>query len=229
MEPGYDAALARFFPPASGWNSFPPAECANEGVSVLVSQEVGTFMQLEHGVIEIVASKLVTSFFLIALEAGSFVLQTPLQSTQAYVQRIRDGLDGRTLNGELFLYRHTDSLDEISYRRSPLSTHSRTAAPTVPPAQRSAFRASRTRSSTMDSSSCCLAPISSTLCDETRDARFHHFIESLPGVDIRPQSILEPAGISSALKGFRRPRNHLDCAKRCPRFSSTPVLFPPAH
>ena|ERR1700728_1190554 len=48
-------------------------------------------------------------------------------------------------------------------------------------------------------------------------------------VDIRPQSILKPAGISSVLKGFRRPRNHLDWAKRCPRFSSTPVLFPPAH
>jgi len=72
-------------------------------------------------------------------------------------------------------------------------------------------------------------PSSSTLCDETRDACFHHFIEFLPGVDIRPQSILEPVGISSALKGFRRPRNHLDWAKRCPRFSSTPVLFPPAH
>src|ERR1700693_1693216 len=74
-----------------------------------------------------------------------------------------------------------------------------------------------------------LLPCSSTLFDETRDARFSHFIESLPGVDIRPQSILEPVGISSALKGFRRPRNHLDWAKRCPRFSSTPVLFLPAH
>jgi len=72
-------------------------------------------------------------------------------------------------------------------------------------------------------------PCSSTLCDETRDACFHHFIESLPGVDIRPQSILEPVGISSALKGFRRPRNHLDWAKRYPRFFSTPVLFPLAH
>jgi|SRR5580704_14713319 hypothetical protein len=48
-------------------------------------------------------------------------------------------------------------------------------------------------------------------------------------VDIGSQSILEPVGISAALKGFRRPRNRLDWAKRCPRFSSTPVLFPPAH
>src|SRR5258708_3081943 len=48
-------------------------------------------------------------------------------------------------------------------------------------------------------------------------------------VDIRPQSILEPVRISSALEGFRRPRNHLDWARRCPRFSSTPVWFPPAH
>src|ERR1700722_11409051 len=72
-------------------------------------------------------------------------------------------------------------------------------------------------------------PCSSTLCDETRDACFQQFIESLPGVDIRPQSILEPVGISSALKGFRRPRNRLDWAKRYPRLFSTPVLFPLAH
>jgi hypothetical protein len=72
-------------------------------------------------------------------------------------------------------------------------------------------------------------PCSSTLCDETKDTCFHHFIEPLLGVDIRPQSISEPPGISSVLKGFLRPRNHLDWAKRCPRSSSIPVLFPPAH
>jgi hypothetical protein len=72
-------------------------------------------------------------------------------------------------------------------------------------------------------------PCSSTLCDETKDTGFHHFIEPLLGVDIRPQSISEPLGISSVLKGFLRPRNRLDWAKRCPRSSSIPVLFPPAH
>jgi hypothetical protein len=41
----------------------PIAESANEGVSVLVSEKVGSLIQLEDGVIEIVASKLVTSFF----------------------------------------------------------------------------------------------------------------------------------------------------------------------
>jgi hypothetical protein len=39
------------------------AESANERVSVLVSEKVGSFIQLEDGVIEVVASKLVTSFF----------------------------------------------------------------------------------------------------------------------------------------------------------------------
>jgi hypothetical protein len=42
---------------------FPSAESTNEGVSVLVSQEVGSFIQFEDGVVEIVASKLMTGFF----------------------------------------------------------------------------------------------------------------------------------------------------------------------
>ena len=42
------------------------------------------------------------------------------------------------------------------------------------------IQASRICSSSMDCSSCCLAFISSALCNETRDARFHHFIEPLP-------------------------------------------------
>src|SRR2546427_3696536 len=59
-----------FLAPAGWWNSFPRAESANEGVSVLVSEKVGSFIQFEDGVIEIVASKLVTGLFLNALEAG---------------------------------------------------------------------------------------------------------------------------------------------------------------
>jgi len=51
----------------------------------------------------------------------------------------------------------------------------------------------------------------------------------LSSVDIKPQSILALLGISSALTRFHHPRNHLDWAMRCPRFSSTPVLLPPAH
>ena len=69
------------FAPASRWNSFPSAESANEGISVLISEKVSRFIQLENGVVEIVASKLVASFFQNALEAGTFVLQAPLQST----------------------------------------------------------------------------------------------------------------------------------------------------
>ena len=34
-----------------------------------------------------------------------------------------------------------------------------------------------------DCSSCCLPSISSSLCDETRDACFHHLIEALPGLN----------------------------------------------
>jgi len=49
--------------PASGWNSFPSAKSANEGVGVLVSEKIGGLIQLEDGVVEIVARKLVTSFF----------------------------------------------------------------------------------------------------------------------------------------------------------------------
>jgi hypothetical protein len=52
-----------FLAPASGWNSFPRAESTDEGARVLVSQKVGSFIQLENGVVEIVASKLVTGFF----------------------------------------------------------------------------------------------------------------------------------------------------------------------
>jgi hypothetical protein len=51
------------FSPASGWNSFASAESTNEGVSVLVSEKVCSFIHFEDGVVEIVASKLVTSLF----------------------------------------------------------------------------------------------------------------------------------------------------------------------
>src|SRR3981081_3073404 len=71
------------FAPTGGWDSFPSAESANKGVSVLVSKKVGSFIQLEDGIIEIVASKLVTGFFENALKAGPFFLQAPLQSTRA--------------------------------------------------------------------------------------------------------------------------------------------------
>jgi len=49
--------------PAGRWDSLPSAESTNERVSVLVSQEVGSFIQFEDGVVEIVASKLMTGFF----------------------------------------------------------------------------------------------------------------------------------------------------------------------
>jgi hypothetical protein len=49
--------------PSSRWNSLPSAESANEGVSVLISEKVGSFVQLEDRVIEIVASQLMTGFF----------------------------------------------------------------------------------------------------------------------------------------------------------------------
>jgi hypothetical protein len=52
-----------FLAPAGGWNSFPRAESANEGAGVLVSEKVGSFIQFEDGVIEIVPSKQVASFF----------------------------------------------------------------------------------------------------------------------------------------------------------------------
>src|SRR3984885_5949413 len=79
-----------------------------------------------------------------------------------------------------------------------------------------------------------LARLSAALLIATHDNDLRSLLMDPPGcrsswVDIRPQSILVPVGISSASKGFRRPRNHLDWAKRCPRFSSTPALFPPAH
>src|SRR6266699_2144817 len=65
--------------PASGWNPFPRAESTNEGVCVLISEKIGSFVQLEDGVVEIVASKLVTRFLQNTLEAGSCVLQAPLE------------------------------------------------------------------------------------------------------------------------------------------------------
>jgi hypothetical protein len=51
------------FAPSSRWNSLPIAESANEGVSVLISEKVGSFIQFEDRVIKIVASKLMTGFF----------------------------------------------------------------------------------------------------------------------------------------------------------------------
>jgi hypothetical protein len=51
-----------FLPPASRWNPLPSAESTNEGVSVLVSEKVSSFIQLENGIVEIAASKQVTSF-----------------------------------------------------------------------------------------------------------------------------------------------------------------------
>src|ERR1035437_2622755 len=51
------------FAPSSRWNSLPSAESANEGVSVLISEKVSRFIQLKNGVIEIVASQLMTGFF----------------------------------------------------------------------------------------------------------------------------------------------------------------------
>lgn len=48
-------------------------------------------------------------------------------------------------------------------------------------------------------------------------------------IDPRPQSILERVGISSAPNGLRLPRNRLEWAKQCPRSSSIPGQFPPAH
>src|SRR5260370_11066608 len=47
------------------------------------------------------------------MEAGSFVLQTPLQSTGADMQRIGDILDVGTPAGEFLLYRYADTLDEV--------------------------------------------------------------------------------------------------------------------
>jgi hypothetical protein len=51
------------FAPASWRNPLPRSESANEGVSVLIPEKVGSFIQFEDGVIEIMASKLVTGFF----------------------------------------------------------------------------------------------------------------------------------------------------------------------
>ena len=59
------------------------------------------------------ASKLVTSFFQHALKAGTFILQTPLQRTGTYVQRIGDVFNGRTLARELLLYGYADAFEEI--------------------------------------------------------------------------------------------------------------------
>src|ERR1035441_9147979 len=61
-----------FLPPASRWNPLPSAESTNEGVSVLVSEKVSSFIQLENGIVEIAASKQVTSFVSNALKAGPF-------------------------------------------------------------------------------------------------------------------------------------------------------------
>jgi len=44
-----------FLAPAGGWNSFPRAESAHEGVGVLVPENVGSFIQFKDGVVEIVA------------------------------------------------------------------------------------------------------------------------------------------------------------------------------
>jgi hypothetical protein len=49
--------------PRGGRNAFPAAKRADKGVSVLISEKVGSFVQLEDRVIEIVASQLMTGFF----------------------------------------------------------------------------------------------------------------------------------------------------------------------
>src|SRR5215475_5315464 len=48
-------------------------------------------------------------------------------------------------------------------------------------------------------------------------------------VEVRQRWIAEPPCISSALEAHRNLRNHRDLAKPCPRFSSTPVPYPPGH
>src|ERR1039458_3210780 len=101
------------FAPSSRWNSFPSAESANEGVSVLVPEKVGGFIQLEARVIKIVASELVTGFFENALKTGLFVLQTSLQGAGAGVQGIGDVLDGGAAASESLLYRYTDAFDKV--------------------------------------------------------------------------------------------------------------------
>src|SRR5215469_4405040 len=68
------------FAPAGRRNTFPRAEGANKRISVLVSEKVGSFIQLEIRIIEIVASELMTGFVEHALEAAPFFLQAPLES-----------------------------------------------------------------------------------------------------------------------------------------------------
>src|SRR6202007_819416 len=108
------------FAPAGRWDPFPSAEGAHEGVSVLVSEQVSSFIQLEDGVIEIVASKLVTGFVENALEARPLFLQAPRASAGTDGERIGDILDGRTLARELLLDRCPDSLQEILVTDLPL-------------------------------------------------------------------------------------------------------------
>jgi hypothetical protein len=64
-----------------GWYSFPSAERANEGVSVLVPEQVGGFIQLEDRVAEIMASQLVAGFIENALVTAACLPQFSLQST----------------------------------------------------------------------------------------------------------------------------------------------------
>ena len=43
------------FAPVGWWGTFPGAEGSDEGVGVFVAEEVGGFVELEEGVVEVVA------------------------------------------------------------------------------------------------------------------------------------------------------------------------------
>jgi hypothetical protein len=68
---------------------------SNEGVSVLVSEKISGFIQLEDGVAKIVAGKLVAGFFKNTLKTGPFVCECGhIPPPQVSVRIINSWLDG---------------------------------------------------------------------------------------------------------------------------------------
>jgi hypothetical protein len=54
--------------------AFDPAESADEGIGILISEKIGSFTQFENGIIEVVARKSPPRLFQNALEARACVL-----------------------------------------------------------------------------------------------------------------------------------------------------------
>src|ERR1700749_749219 len=82
--------------PSSRWNAFPGSKRSHEGISVFVSPQVGSLIQLENWIIQIGPRELVSRLFQNALKTGAGILQSALQGTRTHMKCIRNFLYRRT-------------------------------------------------------------------------------------------------------------------------------------